>query len=454
MTHLHALTFDAAPSVRHKDENGYLHVAVTPISKAGVNPYLGREIPGAEKLGLDPERIYYGLRHPDELKKAVGTFNGLPLLTDHHPTDAENPAKEYTVGSVGTDAAFEMPYLKNSLTVTDGQAIDDVESGRAKELSCAYRYEPDFTPGEYKDENGNVIPYDFVMRNIRGNHVALVAEGRAGHDVVVADSKELLNKKATEERSDKTMPTKGMPIEGFLSKFMALASDEERAAARAALEALPSAPVPAKDADTAFAAGVKYGEEMEKKEPLKLDSEHESEGLKKALNEATDGCGQDEDTVSVDEDNLAELLKDPKMKAVYEMGVRYGEKREKADPKRIDADHEREGMEKRFGEDSAKALEGRIMAKVRSVNLAARKVRPLVGEIKDPLAFDSAAAIYRFALEKNGVDVKSYPETAYEGMANVMLSARPAYAMAQDSAISGDIGDDMKGIMDALDKIQ
>ena len=444
MTHLHALTFDAAPSVRHKDENGYLHVAVTPISKAGVNPYLGREIPGAEKLGLDPEHIYYGLRHPDELKKAVGTFNGLPLLTDHHPTDAENPAKEYTVGSVGTDAAFEMPYLKNSLTVTDATAIDDVESGRAKELSCAYRYEPDFTPGEYKDENSNVIPYDFVMRNIRGNHVALVAEGRAGHDVVVADSKELLNKKATEERSDKTMPT---DIEKFLSKFMAPASDEERATAKAALEAMLAAAAPAKDADPAFAAGVKYGEEMEKKEPLKLDSEHESEGMKKALIEATDGCGQDED-------NLAELLKDPKMKAVYEMGVRYGEKREKADPKRIDADHEREGMEKRFGEDSAKALEGRIMDKVRSLNIAARKVRPLVGEVKDPLAFDSAAAIYKFALEKNGVDVKSYPETAYEGMANVMLSARPAYAMAQDSAISGDIGDDMKGIMDALDKIQ
>lgn len=452
MTHLHALTFDAAPSVRHKDENGYLHVAVTPISKAGVNPYLGREIPGSEKLGLDPERIYYGLRHPDELKKAVGTFNGLPLLTDHHPTDAENPAKEYTVGSVGTDAAFEMPYLKNSLTVTDGQAIDDVESGRAKELSCAYRYEPDFTPGEYKDENGNVIPYDFVMRNIRGNHVALVAEGRAGHDVVVADSKELLNKKATEERSDKTMPT---DIEKFLSKFMAPASDEERATAKAALEAMLAAAAPAKDADPAFAAGVKYGEEMEKKEPLKLDSEHESEGMKKALIEATDGCGQDGDVpVAADEENLSELLKDPKMKAVYEMGVRYGEKREKADPKRIDADHEREGMEKRFGEDSAKALEGRIMAKVRSVNLAARKVRPLVGEIKDPLAFDSAAAIYRFALEKNGVDVKSYPETAYEGMAAVMLSARPSYTMAQDSAISGDIGDDMKGIMDALDKIQ
>ena len=32
-------------------------------------------------------------------------------------------------------------------------------------------------------------PYEIVMKNIRGNHVALVREGRAGPDVVVADAK-------------------------------------------------------------------------------------------------------------------------------------------------------------------------------------------------------------------------------------------------------------------------
>ncbi|MCV5420626.1 DUF2213 domain-containing protein, partial [Escherichia coli] len=31
-------------------------------------------------------------------------------------------------------------------------------------------------------------PYDGVMRDIVGNHVALVTEGRAGSDVVVGDS--------------------------------------------------------------------------------------------------------------------------------------------------------------------------------------------------------------------------------------------------------------------------
>jgi hypothetical protein len=37
--------------------------------------------------------------------------------------------------------------------------------------------------------------YDGVMRDIVGNHVALVKEGRAGADVVVGDSKLQLKRK-------------------------------------------------------------------------------------------------------------------------------------------------------------------------------------------------------------------------------------------------------------------
>ena len=54
------LTFDAAPSARRIDDNGYLHVSACPISKACINPYYGREIPGAAELGLNPTGIYYG----------------------------------------------------------------------------------------------------------------------------------------------------------------------------------------------------------------------------------------------------------------------------------------------------------------------------------------------------------------------------------------------------------
>ena len=49
------LTFDAAPSQRETDENGFLHVGASHITKATVNPYYGREIPGWQEAGLDPE---------------------------------------------------------------------------------------------------------------------------------------------------------------------------------------------------------------------------------------------------------------------------------------------------------------------------------------------------------------------------------------------------------------
>ena len=449
------IVLDAKPSMRTIDDNGFLHVALTPISKATVNPYLGSEIPFAKEHGFDPEKIYYALRPADELEKAAKTFNGLPLLLEHHNIDAENPAKEYVVGSVGTDAVFENPYLKNSLTVTDAQAIGYIEDGQAAEISCCYSYDPDFTSGEFTEVDGSKVHYDLIMRNIKGNHVALVPEGRAGHDVKVADSMNAVNKysNSLERRKDNMM--NGIPIDEFLAKFMPLASDEEKAAAKAELEKMGEA----KDEEPTFAEGVKYGEELEKKEPEKLDSEHESEGMEKRLaeakdeEEAKDACGGKDEELPVDEDNLDELMKDPKFKAAFEMGVRYGEKREKADPAKIDSDHEREGMEKALGEDSMKKIHDSVMAKVRGINAAAKKVRPLVGEISDPFAFDSAEAIFKFALEKTGVAVKKYPASAYAGMVDVMCSTRPA--MASDSAmIGGELDDSMGKYMKALNKIR
>ena len=292
--------------------------------------------------------------------------------------------------------------------------------------------------------------YDLIMRNIKGNHVALVPEGRAGHDVKVADSMNAVKYSNENERRKNSMMN-GIPIDEFLAKFMPLASDEEKAAAKAELEKMGEA----KDDDPTFAEGVKYGEELEKEEPKKLDSEHEAEGMEKRLDEAKedteDACKDEE--LPVDEDNLDELMKDPKFKAAFEMGVRYGEKREKADPEKIDADHEREGMEKVLGEDSMKKIQDSMMAKMRGINAAAKKVRPLVGEISDPFAFDSAEAIYKFALEKTGVAVKKYPASAYAGMVDVMCSNRPA--MASDSAmIGGELDDSMGKYMKALNKIR
>src|ERR1039458_1120125 len=65
---------DSSLKNRHYEENGQLRIERTPISKATVNPYYGREIPKAEELGLTPDRVYYLLRDPGELAKAAPSF--------------------------------------------------------------------------------------------------------------------------------------------------------------------------------------------------------------------------------------------------------------------------------------------------------------------------------------------------------------------------------------------
>lgn len=169
-------------SVRRIDQDGHLFVEKTPISKANVCPYAGKEIPDFEKLGLDAEKIYQLYRDPDELAKSAPTFAGKPLLIIHKPVSAGDHPREITVGSIGDDVTFEAPYLMAPLNIWDGEAIQLIQSEEQKELSCGYRYDPDMTPGSAEGER-----YDGVMRNISGNHLALVEEGRCGPTVVVAD---------------------------------------------------------------------------------------------------------------------------------------------------------------------------------------------------------------------------------------------------------------------------
>jgi hypothetical protein len=176
------LAFDRA-SVRSFDVDGRLRVELTNISKATVNGYLGSEIPGGEELGLDPRRIYQLLRDPKELESAADTFNSIPVLSEHVPVSADDHKPELVVGSTGTDSVFEAPYLKNSLVVWAADAIKGIENGEQRELSCAYRYTPVMEPGTYEG-----MRYDGRMTQLIGNHVALVATGRAGPDVVVGDS--------------------------------------------------------------------------------------------------------------------------------------------------------------------------------------------------------------------------------------------------------------------------
>jgi uncharacterized protein len=89
-------------------------------------------------------------------------FDGLPVLIRHVPVSSADHPRE-----------LDGTYLKGRVTVWDQHAIDAIESGASRQLSCAYAYQPDMRPGIFAGKR-----YDGVMRDIVGNHVALVDVGR------------------------------------------------------------------------------------------------------------------------------------------------------------------------------------------------------------------------------------------------------------------------------------
>lgn len=203
-----ALAFDRA-SVRSFDRDGHLHVETANISKAAVNPYIGREIVGCEKLGLDPDKVYKLLRAPDEMEKAAPSLSGKPLLLIHRPVNADDHPREIVVGSVGTEPEFKAPFLTAPLTIWDGDALDLIKSDRQKELSAGYHYTPDMTPGTYEGED-----YDGVMRDLSFNHVALVEKGRAGPSCFIGDSLENI------EMAKKPLSRKAALLQGATLAFL------------------------------------------------------------------------------------------------------------------------------------------------------------------------------------------------------------------------------------------
>lgn len=360
--------FDKA-SVRTYDDDGMMHVALTPISKSNICIYYGKEIPDAEALGLEPNKAYRLLRDPEELRKAVSTFNNKPLLNKHIGVTVIDPPKEAIVGSTGERAEFDGTYLKNSLVIWDIDSILGVETDKQKEISSSYRYRLDMTPGEYEGE-----AYDGVMRDIVCNHVAIVPSGRAGPDVFVYDSK----------------PT-GNILMTLKAKLMAVIKP--------------------------YLANDEKPEEVEKKvdEVIKddatqaeKDNESEAERLKreeKELKEREERERKDRERDRKADDS--DVDKDDKSK-------------KSAD----DEDDDKKAKDNKMAMDAAiSAVERRFM----DLRQAERDVRPVVGE----LACDSADEVYRTALKQMGCDDHAtLPSGALRSVFNTLAKAP---TMAQDS---------------------
>lgn len=375
-----ALAFDRA-TVRSFDKDGRLHIEVTPISKANICPYYGREIPNSKALGLQPDKVYYLLRDPKELAKAANTFNNIPLLNEHIPVTAADPQKMAVVGSTGTDAEFDGTYLKNSLVVWDADSIAGIETDEKKELSSAYRYVADMTPGVHEGQ-----PYDGVMRDIVGNHVALVIEGRAGSDVVVGDSLSLELKEMA----------KAKQLAAALKPFLA------------------------QDADL---------EEVEKAVKKNLELEEEE---KEERDEKKDKAMDEDKDESKKEDKKAE-----------------DEESDKKDKKAEDEDDEDKEDKAAMDAALIRKAEENVMGRIRQANEARECVRALVGDVS-LVAMDSAEDIYRFALDSVGANHKGVHPSALKSMVEFTISQKsearkPAATIGMDSAATTSFAKEFPG---------
>lgn len=361
--------FDKA-SVRTYDDDGMMHVALTPISKSNVCIYYGKEIPDYESLGLEPNKAYRLLRDPEELRKAVSTFNNKPLLNKHIGVTVIDPPKEAIVGSTGERAEFDGTYLKNSLVIWDIDSILGVETDKQKEISSSYRYRLDMTPGEYEGET-----YDGVMRDIVCNHVAIVPSGRAGPDVFVYDSK----------------PT-GNILMTLKEKLMAVIKP--------------------------YLANDEKPDEVEKKvdEVIKddatqaeKDNESEAERLKREEKELKER--EERERKDRERDRKADDSED--------------DKDDKSKKSADDEDGDKKAKDNKMAMDAAiSAVERRFM----DLRQAERDVSPVVGE----LACDSAEEVYRTALKQMGCeDHATLPSGALRSVFNTLAKAP---IMAQDSA--------------------
>lgn len=178
MTH----AMDKAPSARTYDLNGWFEIKGNPLSKVGVFDYSGAQV-GAPPA--DADRIFKVYRPAEELADpdAIASFRLTPLINDHTMlgedyTPAENKGVD---GVIGEDVYFSDNVLRGNVKVFSKALAEAIEKGKT-ELSCGYRCIYDFTAGTW---NGQA--YDVIQRKIRGNHVALVDEGRMGPDVSVLD---------------------------------------------------------------------------------------------------------------------------------------------------------------------------------------------------------------------------------------------------------------------------
>lgn len=172
-----------AISRRETLDNGYMRVPGR-VARVGVQYYLASELGITDRA---PNALVGVYRPAEEVfsKASLDSYADADV-TILHPGDmvTAETFKRHSVGHVTDAARPDGEYVEAPLIIKDAEAIRQIDSGLV-ELSAGYLAE--YVPEKGTTDSGD--EYEFVQRNIRINHVALVPTARAGRQARLYDQK-------------------------------------------------------------------------------------------------------------------------------------------------------------------------------------------------------------------------------------------------------------------------
>lgn len=166
---------------REYTDEGFLKVPGR-VARTGIQEYLAREL----QLDGDPNRIVRVYRPPEEVfaQASLDTYDASDITNDH-PKELVTALtyKGVAVGVVRGSGRQDGDFVVCDLIVKDQKTISDINAGKC-EISAGYTAVYEHSPGLTADGQA----YDYVQRDIRINHVAIVDRARAGANARVFDT--------------------------------------------------------------------------------------------------------------------------------------------------------------------------------------------------------------------------------------------------------------------------
>lgn len=383
---------------------GYLICRSVPIARTGDQRYTAREV----MQDGDPSQMVIVHRRPEDVfaEETIASFEGKPVTDDHPPENvqAENFAS-YARGHV-QNVRQAGNNLVGDVYITDAKLASDVKHCVKREISCGYQCDlvPDGAGGYYQT-------------NIRGNHVAVVLRGRAGHDVAIHDA---ANTAAEGRTNTMSKFTKGV-LAAFGSAAKEASPEELEAMATITATALDAAP--AEEAPEADPAEKKAEPSPTKDEPMKDEAAYkEQKGVDLGTKidrvlELLEGMmkGREEKHMS-DETDLDEIIE-----------KLTGKPEDPDEAKMIGAEDAKCGAMPAATKDAAVELLRRVRPAVAAIEDKAARARvtdALLGAVKGDnamtaiaqAAYDSAAAAAKSTSRSTFDQICAESEAAYAAM--------------------------------------